>query len=218
MKKNKTNKLIGSIDPYDMGSLAGSSAFAPNDLVMILGKNNLPAKVRGVNENFTVRVIIGSEAEGFWAEKDIYPAKLGYPLSSKLWSQHQQKCYRDYQLQTQQNQQVKPLTFAQTFWFAVTFFVLIICLLFLKDFGSAIASCSSLGNCLKFMEKLLSVKSLLDATGKASSVTVVLCLVFGFIDTAYNLTEPRKAFNLTIWWLIINSVLLVCEQLLSLFN
>jgi hypothetical protein len=89
------------LDPYLVGRIAGSVAFATGDWVVLRRCENKPAKVRRDPYDFpgAVRVIPGNPSDGMYAETCYCASDLGYPLSKDLWSKSQarwyQKCHED---------------------------------------------------------------------------------------------------------------------------
>ncbi len=98
---NSQEQKCEPLDPYLVGRIAGSRAFATGDWVVLLKCDNVPAKVRRDPSDFpgAVRVILGNQSDAVYGETCYFASDLGYPLSKNLWSENQlnwyQKCHKE---------------------------------------------------------------------------------------------------------------------------
>ena len=92
MKKNPN--LNQKVDPYKVGEVLGHRAFQVGDWVIIRSCENRPARVKRLNKESSVCVILGEESDPVHGYSSHYYSDLGYPFDSEFWSEYQKEQYR----------------------------------------------------------------------------------------------------------------------------
>jgi hypothetical protein len=97
MWPKKIPNLNQKIDPYKVGEVLGKEAFQVGDWVIIRSSENRPARVKRLNLESNVCVILGEESNPVHGYSYHYYSDLGYPIDCEFWSEYQKGQYRRLQ-------------------------------------------------------------------------------------------------------------------------